>query len=357
MKKTNKILQNVDIKDKSHWQKNKEFIQLISENSQFNTLRWGICFSIIITYFISQYTDLKTVFDANSYQFFWFFAIGGIILEILLRTGIFKVYQSFVNIEKLSFAKKSVYLFLENLKFTWLFWFALAFIRTFIIDYYHIPTQSMLPNYEIGTKTVVLKPISKLFVNNDIESGNVILFNFLPEHGGSDIYIKRVIAKGGDRIEVKPNTLKVYRNNQVIVDTQFNVEKETTNYEYHKASQMFVFMPKQVGSLIKATKFKETIGNHQYDVIYDKVGLDDMVSNTGSMQENNHLSSAFPSILFPKEMEKHCLDFKTASNELYCIVPENQYFVMGDNRTGSFDGRYWGFVKQEHIIDKLRYSF
>jgi signal peptidase I len=33
-------------------------------------------------------------------------------------------------------------------------------------------------------------------------------------------------------------------------------------------------------------------------------------------------------------------------------LPENSYFVMGDNRDNSNDGRYWGFISREDVIGK-----
>ncbi len=53
-------------------------------------------------------------------------------------------------------------------------------------------------------------------------------------------------------------------------------------------------------------------------------------------------------------------DYSYCTGEMYCgpfIIPEGEYFMMGDNRGNSKDSRYWGTLPQDRFIGKAVFLF
>src|ERR687891_501994 len=98
------------------------------------------------------------------------------------------------------------------------------FIRTFIVQAFKIPSGSMIPTLAIGDHILVNKlsygvriPFWEdyLVEFQKPRRGDVIVFIFPEDH--SKDFIKRVIAVGGDTVEIKQK--KVYINGQPVADT------------------------------------------------------------------------------------------------------------------------------------------
>lgn len=53
-------------------------------------------------------------------------------------------------------------------------------------------------------------------------------------------------------------------------------------------------------------------------------------------------------------------DYSPCSEKMFCgpfTIPQGQYFMLGDNRGNSQDGRYWGLLPQDRFIGRAVYVF
>lgn len=176
-------------------------------------------------------------------------------------------------------------------------------LRSFLVEPFRIPSNSMMPTLLTGDFILVNKfnygirlPVvnKKVFDLSDPERGDVMVFRF-PEDDKTP-FIKRVVGIPGDRITYQNKVLHV--NGVEVV--------------------------------------QEKIGIYQ--------GVGSGVGMTGATILTEHLDPIVHTILnTPDRSGKEVIDF---------VVPEEEYFVMGDNRDNSLDSRFWGTVPDENIIGR-----
>ena len=202
-----------------------------------------------------------------------------------------------------------------NLKSILIAIFIALLIRSFIFEPFNIPSGSMKPNLLVGDFIFVSKysygfskhslPFSLPLIPGKIfsktpERGDVVVFK-TPENNRTD-YIKRVIGLPGDKIEIKNGI--VFINGSEILRKKLNDFIDTDNKTSNKRVRMY----------------NEYFFNKEINIL-------DITDN--GIADNTQLFN----------------------------VPENHFFVMGDNRDDSLDSRYWGFVPENHILGEAIYTY
>ena len=222
-------------------------------------------------------------------------------------------------------------------------------VRSFLIEPFNIPSSSMVPTLYTGDFIAVNKyaygvrlPLTynKVLDTGEPEHGDVAVFRY-PENP-SIYYIKHVIGLPGDTVSYDNGTLAI---NDVPVKTKpvsFTANTDLTSQLY---------LPGQIapGQILteesaaamgqqeerEAQYFAETQGDTTHLVRY----LTDM----NSAQYAPFLQQQAPEVV------------SSEGTQWRIQVPEGQYFVMGDNRDRSADGRFWGFVPEQNLAGKAVY--
>ncbi|MCD9476308.1 signal peptidase I [Photobacterium carnosum] len=214
---------------------------------------------------------------------FYFFSFRRNAITIIKKTG-----ELYPDVEVLPPLFSRVFTFSHILLIVLTIVLALRF---FVVEIWHIPSESMMPTYKVGDSILLNKfaygvhdPLfNKVLYANDDEpkEGDVIIFR-MPDSPGVN-FIKRVIGTPGDRIS--------YKNKKLIVT---DVSGKRIN------------------------------------------GINDhAITDSKAMSVEQYY--------FQQDGMK--------ANEW--VVPDNSYFVMGDNRDHSHDSRFWGFVPKQNLIGKV----
>ncbi len=179
-------------------------------------------------------------------------------------------------------------------------------LRSFVVEPFRIPSGSMLPSLHIGDFILVNK--FSYGIRLPIVHYNIVPLN-LPERGDVMVFryprdpklnfIKRVIGLPGDTIS--------YRNKHLFINGQL-----VSRTASQTAEDESLFRPLKLRNPA-VEQYLEIIDDTDHQILIDR-GL--------------------------------------PGRDMEVTVPEDSYFVMGDNRDYSNDSRYWRFVPEENIVGK-----
>jgi signal peptidase I len=206
-------------------------------------------------------------------------------------------------------------------------------LRSFIFEPFRIPSDSMMPTLLDGDFIIVNKYTYGLrlpVINRKIipvglpQRGDVVVFRY--PRDPSVNYIKRLVGLPGDHVQVRSDRITI--NGQPV--------------------PFKIIAPYNDGCYIGMQLAEEQLGLHV------------------------HQSMLCPVPLFPSSVTPSGCD-RSESRGYYCggeggatadaltagdgptfetTVPPGSYFMMGDNRDNSEDGRVWGFVPEDNLVGK-----
>ncbi len=175
-------------------------------------------------------------------------------------------------------------------------------VRSLFLTAYKVPTGSMQPALKAGDFIFSLRPAygfkipfsGQVISTRNPDRGDLVIFSYTNQP--KTIYVKRVVALAGDRIEIKNGRLIL--NGQVL---EYKLLKDVAGNPNPDGFEVYT----------------EKDANHERMVIFEKNKSTD------------------------------------AKNFGPTVVPPGEIFLLGDNRDASDDSRYWGTVPLAQVEGKV----
>ncbi|ASO29971.1 signal peptidase I [Vibrio anguillarum] len=188
-------------------------------------------------------------------------------------------------------------------------------LRSFVYEPFQIPSGSMMPTLLVGDFILVEKyayglkdPVwrTQLVETGKPERGDVVVFKYPPQP--SIDYIKRVVGMPGD-------TVRYSSNKEICIQAQGSTECKQVKLSNVEESE---FNPNGIPLI----QVNEKLGQVEHQILINPLRRD----RVDAYQPRHGVNE--------------------------WVVPQGQYFVMGDNRDNSADSRYWGFVPEANLVGK-----